>query len=128
MTQNQQQIAAANGKQQRRTDIPPLPEHRRKEAESFFANYVAREDELAHTKDDLEAAHIRISQLETINEELRSRIAMLESRAASCVAERDEAVAFRTQRETVLTSIQHLLQQAGVPPIVEHIETEMDHG
>jgi phage shock protein A len=104
----------------------PLPDSRIQAAELFISNFQQREHELETTKYALAAAKVQIQELETEVEGLRSHIASLESRAQSCVLERDQAVAERVVRETILASIQVLLVQAGVPRIVQLADEEAE--
>jgi hypothetical protein len=96
-----------------------LPDTRIKAAELFIENFQRREDELDRTKESLDHAHVRLRELETEVEGLKRERLLLESRATSCMLERDQAVADRAVRETILASIQVLLVQAGVPRIVQ---------
>jgi hypothetical protein len=104
-----------NGKKTSQT----LPDTRIKAAELFIENFQRREDELDRTKEALDHAHVRLRELETEVEGLKRERLLLESRATSCMLERDQAVADRAVRETILASIQVLLVQAGVPRIVQ---------
>jgi alkylhydroperoxidase/carboxymuconolactone decarboxylase family protein YurZ len=115
-------ITTTNGNGERHAET--LPDHLQKQAESFFSNYLAREHELDVTKRELAAAHVRIREQGADLDGLRSQLAILESRVVTCVAERDQAVADRAVRETILASIQVLLVQAGVPRIVQLAEDE----
>jgi uncharacterized protein YhaN len=117
-------ITTTNGS--RHGEITPLPEHLQKQAESFFSNYLAREHELDIAKRELAAAHVRITQQGAEIDGLRSQLVTMESRATTCVLERDQAVADRVVRETILTSIQALLVQAGVPPIGQQADEVSD--
>jgi hypothetical protein len=105
-------------------EIPPLPDHLEAEAKSFFANYVHGRHELAINKEKLNEATVHIAELEAQIEGLRSHIATLESRMSSCVLERDQAVAERVTRETILDDIQLLLTKRGVPPFLGDAENE----
>jgi phage shock protein A len=109
-----------NGKKTSQT----LPDTRIKAAELFIENFQRREDELDRTKEALDHAHVRLRELETEVEGLKRERVMLESRATSCMLERDQAVADRAVRETILASIQVLLVQAGVPRIVQLADDE----
>jgi len=111
-------IATTNGKQQQE-EMPPLPDHYEAEAKSFFSNYQHIRHQLSTAQRELGDAQIHIAELDTTVEGLRSHIASLESRMISCVLERDQAVAARAERETILLSISGLLEQAGVRPNVE---------
>jgi hypothetical protein len=107
-----------NGKKASQT----LPDTRIKAAELFIENFQRREDELDRTKEALDHAHVRLRELETEVEGLKRERLLLESRATSCMLERDQAVADRAVRETILASIQVLLVQAGVPQIVRLVD------
>jgi hypothetical protein len=109
-----------NGKKTSQT----LPDTRIKAAELFIENFQRREDELDRTKEALDHAHVRLRELETEVEGLKRERLLLESRATSCMLERDQAVADRAVRETILASIQVLLVQAGVPRIVQLADDE----
>jgi hypothetical protein len=109
-----------NGKKTSQT----LPDTRIKAAELFIENFQRREDELDRTKEALDHAHVRLRELETEVEGLKRERLLLESRATSCMLERDQAVADRAVRETILASIQVLLVQAGVPQIVRLVDDE----
>lgn len=108
------QITSKSNGTAKNVEIPPLPDHLEAEAKSFFTNYVHGRHELSVTKEKLGEATVHIAELEALIEGLRSHIATLESRMSSCVLERDQAVAARAERETILLSIFGLLEQAGV--------------
>jgi hypothetical protein len=112
-----------NGKKTSQT----LPDTRIKAAELFIENFQRREDELDRTKEALDHAHVRLRELETEVEGLKRERLLLESRATSCMLERDQAVADRAVRETILASIQVLLVQAGVPQIVRLVDEGADN-
>lgn len=108
-------------------EIPPMPDHLQQQAKTFFETYVARDHELDSTKRDLDYARSQIAQLNIENEVLRSQITTLESRAVTLLAERDEAVAFRVNRETIMLSVQPVL--ASVLQLLEQgsVQTNEQH-
>jgi regulator of replication initiation timing len=102
---------------------PMLPTFRTEAMRAFIESQQTREHELDTTYRELADAKVIIRQVEAENETLRSHIATLESRTASYVLERDQAVAERVARETSLVAIgghleaiYGLLRHIGVSP------------
>jgi len=101
----------------------PLPTFRLDAMRVSMEHQQMREHELDTAYRELANAKVIIRQVEAENETLRSHIATLESRTASCVLERDQAVAERVARETSLVAIgghleaiYGLLRHIGVSP------------
>ena len=98
---------------------PGLPTTRAKAAELFIENFQAREHELENVKADLTEARITIRELETEVEGLKRERVMLESRATSCLLQRDEAKDHQVRLATIINAAQRLFLDAGVPTLQE---------
>ena len=96
---------------------PGLPPTRVKAAEVFIANFQAREDELDRVKEALANAEVTIREQDAEIEALKRERLLLESRATSCLLERDRAKDAQVSLATIINSIQHLIAQAGVPTL-----------
>ena len=104
-----------NGKKTAQT----LPDTRMQAAELFITNFQAREHELENVKADLTEARITIRELETEVEGLKRERVMLESRATSCLLQRDEAKDHQVRLATIINAAQRLFLDAGVPTLAE---------
>ena len=114
-----------NGNGNRAVALPPT---RVKAAELFIQNFQAREDELERAKEALANAEVTIREHEAEIEALKRERLILESRATTCLLERDRAKDDQVSLATILNSIQHLLRQSGVPDLTEqaHRKAEVE--
>ena len=82
-------------------------------------DYQHREHERETLRTELATAQVEIRALETELELFKSGIAQVESRAQTCLAERDAAVKALENRDTLLASIallvKHLYERAAEP-------------
>ena len=104
-----------NGKKTAQT----LPDTRMQAAELFITNFQAREHELENVKADLAEARITIRELEAELEAMKRERVMLESRATSCLLQRDEAKDSQVELCTVINSIQRLITGMGIPTLAD---------
>ena len=88
-------------------------------AELFITNFQAREHELENVKADLAEARITIRELEAELEAMKRERVMLESRATSCLLQRDQAKDSQVELATVINSIQRLITGMGVPTLAD---------
>ncbi len=105
-----------NGNGNRSVALPPS---RVKAAELFIANFQQREDELENVKVELADARIVIRELEAELEAMKRERVMLESRATSCLLQRDEAKDHQVRLATIINAAQRLFLDAGVPTLTE---------
>jgi hypothetical protein len=78
-----------------------------------------REHILEETTRELDEARIVIRELETEIEGLKPERVMLESRATSCLLQRDEAKDHQVRLATIINAAQRLFLDAGVPTLTE---------
>jgi hypothetical protein len=78
-----------------------------------------REHILEETTRELDEARIVIRELETEIEGLKRERVMLESRATSCLLQRDEAKDHQVRLATIINAAQRLFLDAGVPTLTE---------
>jgi hypothetical protein len=104
-----------NGKKTSQT----LPDTRIKAAELFIENFQRREDELDRVKEELATAQVQIREQEAELEAMRRERVMLESRATTCLLQRDQAKDAQVSLATIINSIQRLIGDLGVPTLDE---------
>jgi septal ring factor EnvC (AmiA/AmiB activator) len=109
-----------NGKKTAQT----LPDTRIQAAELFISNFQAREHELENVKADLAEARITIRELEAELEAMKRERVMLESRATSCLLQRDEAKDHQVRLATIINAAQRLFLDAGVPTLADQAEAK----
>jgi chromosome segregation ATPase len=81
-----------------------------------------REHILEETTRELDEARIVIRELETEIEALKRERVMLESRATSCLLQRDQAKDSQVELCTVINSIQRLITGMGIPTLAEQAQ------
>ena len=81
-----------------------------------------REHILEETTRELDEARIVIRELETEIEGLKRERVMLESRATSCLLQRDEAKDHQVRLATIINAAQRLFVDAGVPTLAEQAQ------
>jgi chromosome segregation ATPase len=102
-----------------------LPPTRVKAAELFIQNFQQREDELDRVKDALANAEVTIRELEAELEAMKRERVMLESRATSCLLQRDQAKDHQVRLSTIINAAQRLFLDAGVPTLAEQAQLQM---
>jgi hypothetical protein len=108
------------------TPTPNLPSFRTQAMNAFIESQQTREHELDTAYRDLADARVLIRSLETELDAMKRERVMLESRATTCLLERDLAKDQQVSLATILNSIQHLLAQAGVPTLAAQAEVQAE--
>jgi len=96
-----------------------LPAYRMDMVRASNEYHQQRETILEETARDLDEARIVIRELETEIEGLKRERVMLESRATSCLLQRDEAKDHQVRLATIINAAQRLFLDAGVPTLTE---------
>jgi len=96
-----------------------LPAYRMDMVRASNEYHQQRETILEETTRDLDEARIVIRELETEIEGLKRERVMLESRATSCLLQRDEAKDHQVRLATIINAAQRLFLDAGVPTLTE---------
>jgi len=96
-----------------------LPAYRMDMMRASNEYHQQREQLLEDATRELDEARIVIRELETEIEGLKRERVMLESRATSCLLQRDEAKDHQVRLATIINAAQRLFLDAGVPTLTE---------
>jgi chromosome segregation ATPase len=99
-----------------------LPTHRLDAMRVSMEYQQTREQLLDETYRDLAEARVQIRELETELEAMKRERVMLESRATTCLLERDRAKDDQVRLSTIINAAQRLFQDEGVPTLAEQAQ------
>ena len=104
-----------------------LTQSRMKTVEAGLAYYQQIQQERDDIHRDLKEADQTIAHMKAEVEGLKHQIAMIESRVASCIADRDQAVEVAIGYRTTLEAITAILHKALVSTEITEVDEE-EHG